>query len=106
MMLQRASFSYDVKRTTVLPGFLPSPLLFGEDFKQQAPGAGFLFGAQKDTNWLNKIAAKGWISSDTTINYQFIQTKQQNINLKVSLEPYRDLRVDISLQKTKGETYS
>ncbi len=106
MMLQRASFSYDVKRTTVLPGFLPSPLLFGEDFKQHAPGAGFLFGAQKDTNWLNKIAAKGWISSDTTINYQFIQTKQQNINLKVSLEPYRDLRVDISLQKTKGETYS
>ncbi len=106
LMLQRASFSYDVKRTTLLPGFLPSPLLLGEDFKQHAPGPGFLFGAQKDTNWLNKIAAKGWVSSDTTLNYQFIQTKQQSYNLKVTLEPYRDLRVDISLQKTQGETYS
>jgi len=106
MMLQRASFSYDVKRTTVLPGFLPSPVLFGQNFKQNAPGAAFLFGAQKDTNWLNSIASKGWISNDTTLNYQFIQTRQQNMNLKVSLEPFRDFRVDISLQKTWGETYS
>jgi cell surface protein SprA len=106
MMLQRASLSYDVKKTTVLPGFLPSPLLFGQDFKQQAPGAAFLFGAQKDTNWLNKAASKGWISNDTTLNYQFIQTRQQSFNLKVTLEPYRDLRVDISLQKTRGENYS
>jgi len=105
-MLQRASISYDVKRTTILPGFMPSPLLFGEDFKQHAPGAAFLFGAQKDTNWLNKIAAKDWISKDTTLNYQFIQTRQQSFNLKVSLEPYRDFRVDISLQKTRGETYT
>jgi cell surface protein SprA len=106
LMLQRASISYDVKRTTILPGFMPSPLLFGEDFKQHAPGAAFLFGAQKDTNWLNKIAAKDWISKDTTLNYQFIQTRQQSFNLKVSLEPYRDFRVDISLQKTRGETYT
>ncbi|HNI32256.1 MAG TPA: cell surface protein SprA, partial [Chitinophagales bacterium] len=106
MMLQRASFSYDVKQTTVLPGFMPSPVLFGQNFKQHAPGAGFLFGAQKDTNWLNAIAAKDWMSRDTTINYQFIQTKQQSMNLKVSLEPYRDFRIDITLQKTRGETYS
>jgi cell surface protein SprA len=105
-MLQRASFSYDVKRTTVLPGFMPSPVLFGENFKQRAPGAAFLFGAQKDTNWLNAIAQKNWMSKDTLLNYQFIQTRQQSMNLKVSLEPYRDLRVDISLQKTRGETYS
>lgn len=106
MMLQRATFSYDVKRTTVLPGFMPSPLLFGENFKQHAPGAAFLLGAQKDTNWLNNIAQKGWISSDTLLNYQFLQTRQQSMNLKVTLEPYRDLRVEISLQKTKGETFS
>ena len=106
MMLQRASFSYDVKRTTILPGFMPSPLLFGESFRQHAPGAGFLFGGQKDTNWLNSLASKGLISTDSTLNYQFIQTKQKTYNLKVSLEPYRDLRIDITLQKTQGENYS
>ncbi len=106
LMLQRASFSYDVKRTTILPGFMPSPLLFGHDFKQRAPGAAFLFGAQKDTNWLNTIASKGQISNDTTMNYQFIQTKQKSFNLKVSLELFRDFRIDISMQKTQGENYS
>ncbi|MDB5226157.1 MAG: hypothetical protein JWN78_350 [Bacteroidota bacterium] len=106
MMLQRASFSYDVKRTTILPGFMPSPLLFGESFRQHAPGAGFLFGGQKDTNWLNSVASRGLISRDTTLNYQFIQTKQKTYNLKVSLEPYRDVRIDITLQKTQGENYS
>lgn len=106
LLLQRASFSYDVKRTTILPGFTPSPLLFGQDFKNQAPGAAFLFGAQKDTNWLNDIASKGLISNDTTLNYQFIQTKQKAFNLKVSLELFRDFRIDISMQKTQGENYS
>jgi cell surface protein SprA len=106
LMLQRASFSYDVKNTTLLPGFMPTPLLFGQDFKNKAPGAGFLFGAQKDTNWLNRIAAKGLISSDTTMNYQFIQTTQKSFNLRVTLEPFRDFRVDISMQKTEGETFS
>ncbi len=106
MMIQRASFSYDVKRTTILPGFMPSPLLFGESFRQHAPGAGFLFGGQKDTNWLNSLASKGLISTDSTLNYQFIQTKQKTYNLKVSLEPYRDLRIDVTLQKTQGENYS
>ena len=106
MMLQRASISYDVKRTTILPGFMPSPILFGQDFKQKAPGATFLFGAQKDTNWLNGLASKGLISSDSLLNYQFIQTKQKAFNLRVTLEPYRDLRVEISMQKTQGETYT
>ena len=106
LMLQRASVSYDVKNTTILPGFMPSPLLFGQNFKQNAPGGAFLFGAQRDTNWLNKIAQKGWMSTDTMINSQFIQTRQKTFNMRVTLEPYRDFRVEISMQKTKGENYS
>jgi cell surface protein SprA len=106
MMLQRASISFERSFTTVLPGLLPEPLLFGQNFSQRAPGGAFLFGAQKDTNWLNTIAQKGWISNDTTLNYQFIQTKQKTFNLRLSLEPFRDLRIDINMQKTQGENYS
>ncbi|HQV77890.1 MAG TPA: cell surface protein SprA [Chitinophagales bacterium] len=106
LMLQRASISYDVKGTTILPGLTATPLLFGQDFKKHAPGAAFLFGAQRDSNWLNSLANRGLISSDTTFNYQFIQTKQKAFNLRVTLEPYRDLRVEISMQKTQGETYT
>jgi cell surface protein SprA len=106
MMLQRASLSYDVKNTTLLPGLMSAPLMLGTDFKNNAPGFGFLFGAQKDTNWLNGLANRGLISKDTTLNYQFVKTTQRTFNLRVSLEPYRDLRIDISIQKTRGESYS
>lgn len=106
LMLQRASISYDVKNTTILPGLMASPLLFGQDFKQHAPGGAFLFGAQRDTNWLNKLAGRGLISSDSLLNYQFIQTRQKTFNLRVSLELYRDFHLDISMNKTQGETYS
>jgi cell surface protein SprA len=106
MMLQRASISLDRNYTTVLPGLLPTPLMFGQNFEQKAPGFQFLMGAQKDSNWLSNIAQKGWISDDSTLNYQYIQTRQQTFNLRVSLEPFRDLRVDITLQKTWGENYS
>lgn len=106
MMLQRASIGYERSFTTVLPGLLPEPLLFGQNFSERAPGGAFLFGAQKDTNWLNQIAQRGWISSDTTLNFQFIQTRQTTFNFRLSLEPFRDLRIDINMQKTQSENYS
>lgn len=106
MMLQRASISLDRNYSTVLPGLLPAPLLFGQNFKHGAPGGAFLFGAQKDTSWLDDISAKGWLSKDTTLNYQFIQTRQKTFNMRLSLEPFRDFKIDITLQKSHGENYS
>lgn len=106
MMLQRASLSLDRTYTTVLPGLMPSPLLFGQNFEHKAPGFKFLMGGQRDTTWLGRKGEQGWISADTTLNYQFIQTKQKTFNLRVSLEPFRDLRIDITMQKTQGENYS
>jgi len=105
-MLKRVSVSYDQKRSTVLPGFLPAPKLFGQDFSTNAPGAGFLLGAQVDTNWLYKAADKGWISSDTTINLQFQQVKTENLQVRFVAEPFRDLRIDVNLNKQKTEAYS
>ena len=106
LMLQRATISFDEKRTTVLPGFLPSPVLFGQSFDYGAPGFGFLFGAQKDTSWLPEIANKGWLTQDTIFNFQFQQMKTQNLNVRVVLEPFRDFRVDVNVLKQSTETYT
>ncbi|MBX7224926.1 MAG: cell surface protein SprA [Chitinophagales bacterium] len=106
MMLKRVSINYDVKRSTTLPGFMPNQNMFGQSFESRAPGFGFLFGAQKDTTWLGEIANKGWLTTDTTFNYQFQQTKTKTFSLKIGLEPFRDLRVDINLNKQSTQNYS
>lgn len=106
LLLQRATITYDDKRSTVLPGFMPSPKLFGQSLDYNAPGFGFLFGQQKDTSWLPEIAQKGWLTEDTIFNYQFQQQRTKNLNLRVVLEPIRDFRVDVSLQKQTTEIYT
>ncbi len=106
LMLQRASITYDEKMSTVLPGYMPTTTLFGQDFNYGAPGVGFLFGQQKDTSWLPEIARKGWLTTDTVFNYQFQKMRSKNLNVKFVVEPFRDLRVDINLMKQSNEVYT
>jgi cell surface protein SprA len=104
--IKRVSVNYDITRGTSIPGFLPTPNMFGQDFKAGAPGFPFLFGAQKDTSWLTQISKKGWLTEDTTFNFQFQQEVSKNLNLRMVFEPFRDFRVDISLNKRTTENYS
>ncbi|MCO5232309.1 MAG: cell surface protein SprA [Chitinophagales bacterium] len=106
LLLQRGSITYDDKRSTVLPGYMPTSKIFGQDLNYNAPGIGFLFGQQKDTSWLSSIASKGWITKDTIFNYQFQQQRSKNLNARVVLEPIRDFRVDVNLTKQSNEIYT
>jgi cell surface protein SprA len=104
--IKRVSVTYDQNRATTLPGFMPTPNVFGQDFKQGAPGFPFLFGAQKDTSWLTEISDRGWITEDTTFYYQFQQTNTKNLSVKLVFEPFRDFRVDVNWDKKWTENYS
>ncbi|MCP4121112.1 MAG: cell surface protein SprA [Bacteroidetes bacterium] len=104
--IKRVSVTFDERRATTLPGFLPTPKLFGQDFDANAPGFGFLFGAQRDTSWLSEAADQNWLTSDTTFYYQYLQSKQRNLSFKVVFEPLRDFRVDINWDKSWTENYT
>lgn len=104
--IKRASINYDVTRSTTLPGFMPTPNMFGQNFDKGAPGFPFLFGAQKDTSWLTSISRRGWLTEDTTFNFQFMQEVSKNLAVKVVFEPFRDFRVDISMNKRVTDNYS
>lgn len=105
-MLQRVSVSYDQRRSTTLPGFMPVPKFFGQDFAAGAPGGDFILGGQKDSLWLDRAAQQGWISTDTTLNLQFQQSKTENLQIRFVVQPFRDLRVDININKQRTEMYS
>ncbi len=106
LMLKRVSASFSDNHNTTLPGYLFKPKWIGQDFSENAPGWDFIFGYQPDSNWLNDKARKGWISNDTTLNYLFIQNKTQALNMKASLEPFKDFLVDLNFMRSTTDNLS
>jgi len=108
LSLKRISATYTNNYTTQIPGWVPQTTILGADknYKFQAPGWDFLFGYQPDSKWLDEAASKGYITPDTNLNFQLIQTQTQNINLKGTIEPFNDMRVDLTMNKTFTQNYT
>ncbi|MDB5284996.1 MAG: hypothetical protein JWO06_4071 [Bacteroidota bacterium] len=109
LMLKKVTVEYKENKSTTLPGFTGYSRLLGVDYKNQSPGYGFVFGAQPGdkffngvdpftrSGWLDQAASKGWISTDTLLNQQFIQNRSQRLDVTATIEPFPDFKIDISL---------
>lgn len=117
--VKKINVAYTENRATTLPGYMPDTDVVGLDRQNSlAPGPGFVFGgqpgfkwfdnfdAQKRNDWLQDAAQQGWISSDTILNQKFMQTYTQNLNVTATVEPFRDLKIDLNLQKTNSVNHS
>ncbi len=90
---------------TRLPGYTDSTQLLGQNFKSMAPGFDFILGKQPDSNWLNRAAQKGLITKDPLFNDLFVQTFDQHFALSGQLEPFRDLTIDVNVDKTFNKNF-
>ncbi|MCF6333594.1 MAG: cell surface protein SprA [Draconibacterium sp.] len=113
--VQMVSVNYSKNGGTVLPGYLPEPTLFGAgnytpeigDFNSNAgtsfaPGLPFLFGWQ-DQNFAKDAASKGWLTTDSTLNMPFQISKNERINIRATVEPLPDLRIDITANRSMSK---
>ena len=91
---------------TRLPGYTDSTQFVGENFRSMAPGFDFILGKQPDSVWLNNAARRGLITKDSMFNDLFMQSLDQKLSLAVQLEPFRDLTIDVNLDKTFNKNYS
>ena len=85
---------------------------------RNAPGYAFTFGLQPGDNlihgmnpaarsaWLNKAAANNWISRDTLLNQPFSQSNSNRFDATASLEPWTDLKIDVTLFRAFSDNYS
>jgi len=96
LSLKRVSISYTQTGSTTLPGFTQTPNLIGEDTKSNAPGLPFIFGYQPNNTWLLNAAAKGWITDDTDLNYQYVQNTSTMFNARASFEPFKEFNIDLT----------
>lgn len=85
---------------------MDSTRFLGQNFNSMAPGLDYVFGKQPDTAWLNKKAAQGLLSRDTTFNFLFRQSFEQQFEITAQLEPVRELIIDLNLKKSFTKDYS
>ncbi len=97
------NFSYVVQESTILPGFLPTPKLFGVD-QNNAPGLGFVLGSQ-DHDIIRKAADKGWLSPSTVLNTAFQQNITKKFTASTTLEPFKDFRMQINWRLDRTDAY-
>jgi cell surface protein SprA len=104
--IKRIGATYNEGASTFLPGYMDSTQFLGQNFRSMEPGFGFILGRQPDSNWLRRSAEKGLITRDPILNNLFRQTYDQRFNVSASVEPFRDLTIDLNMEKTFTRTYN
>lgn len=101
--VKKVSFSYTKTNGVGLPGFMQNPSYFGLS-SSNAPGWGFVLGQKNDI--LNNAISHGWLSTDSTFNQPYTERLNETYNYKVTMEPFTDLKIEVSGNRTYAENFS
>ena len=104
MMVRNVSLNYSEGHGTTLPGYMGRPNLFGIDFSDGSPGFLFVFGGQPDIQAIG--ASKHWLTTDSLMNSAYQRTKNQVINFRATIEPFKDFRIDVTANRNYTENFS
>ncbi|MBQ9665658.1 MAG: cell surface protein SprA [Bacteroidaceae bacterium] len=109
MMVRNASISYRNTYALTLPGFNTE---VGDAFGQKSvngllsPGLGFAFGAIGDS-YIDKAAQNGWLmQNDSNITTPATTAAMEDLQLKATLEPFRDFKIDLNASRTVNKSKS
>jgi cell surface protein SprA len=104
MMVRSVNATYSVKDGTVLPGFRKSPFLFGMDTTWSSPGVNFILGDQNPDVRLD-AARNGWLVNNPILSDPFRQLQTIDLNIKGTIEPFNNFKVQIDMKKSKTSQY-
>ena len=104
--LKQVNVSISENANTRLPGYMDSTQFSGRNWRSMQPDAGFILGSQPDTNWLNRAAKKGIITTDSNFSTIFQQSFDQRLIFTAQIEPVRDLNISLNFSKTFSKNYS
>jgi cell surface protein SprA len=104
--IKHITLNYADNSGSTIYGFLDSTQILGMNLHSSEPGWGYVFGKRADTNYINHLGQKGLITKNDTLNNQNLISYLQKVSATASLEPVRDLRLTINVDKTFGMNYS
>ncbi len=99
LAVRKARIVYSEKFASVVPGFTPKPKILGQSDNFVAPGWDFVSGFQPDDRRLDQYAAKGWITDNVLLNQPLARNYTQELNLGVTIEPFKDFKIDLDASK-------
>ncbi len=109
MSVRNVSVSYRNTYALTLPGFKTE---IGDAFGQKriggalSPGLDFAFGAVDDS-FIEKAASKGWLmQNDSNITTPATTNAMEDLQLKMTLEPFTDFKIDLNASRTVNKTKS
>lgn len=108
MMVRNASISYRNQYSMSLPGFMPT---VGDAFGQTrgqgvlSPGLDFAFGLVGDS-YIDKARENDWLLINDSIATPATTNKTEDLQLRVTLEPMRDFKIDLNASRTETTSKS
>ena len=109
MLIRDVSIAYRNTYALTLPGFSTE---IGDAFGQKrvggmlSPGLDFAFGAVGD-GYINKAARNGWlIQNDSNVTTPATSSNMEDLQLRLTLEPVRDLKIDLNASRTVNKAHS
>ena len=102
MMVRNASVSYRNQYAMALPGFMPT---VGKAFGQRrgagamSPGLDFAFGLIDD-DYIGKARNNNWLLVNDSVATPATTNKTEDLQLRVTLEPFRDFKIDLTASRT------
>ncbi len=107
MTIRTGNITYSQNSGMLLPGYTRGTNVMGMDPGFDAPGFGFVFG-QQNTNlagdvvrdFAGEAASKDWLTKNPNIFNPYTNTRTENINARLSLEPFKGFRVELMGTRT------
>lgn len=117
MSTKNIQIQYSENNGSILPGYMPKTRYFGmEDFTpdenifgqqgtMRGPNIPFIIGLQ-DTAFARLMGEQHMLTTSFIMNSPFVMTHTNTLNLRASLEPITDMRLDLNANKSFGENTS
>jgi cell surface protein SprA len=113
MTLRTGTVTYSQTSGMLLPGYNARPGLLGMDMGAMSPGWGFVLGQQNHDlsgelvrDFASESAANGWLVQTPSIFTPYTNTRNESINARLSLEPFRGMRVEVMANRTVANNRS
>lgn len=107
MMVRNIGITYRNQYAMTLPGFMPN---VGDVFGQRtggimSPGLDFAFGMMDDS-YIDKARRNGWLLNSDSVATPATTNRSQDLQLRVTLEPMRNLKIDLNMSHTQSRAKS
>lgn len=114
MTVRNVSGTYALNDGTLLPGYNQESSILGFNNNFSAPLGGFVFGQQRydllgretGFNIATTAADNNWLVKNQDLNKQYTTTHSKNLNLRASLEPMKDVAIELTMTRTYGNNSS